>query len=238
MANLARWNRPSKLGMRRDIEDLADEFEMPRQFRRDLARLFEEDLSLASLWTEMDRLMEAFTSPRSMRRQISRLFDEPARGQSAWSRSHEGRFVPHIDLTEREREYVLRVDLPGVRAEDIDVRLEEDRYLTVAGERREDDRREQRRYEHTERAHGSFSRSIELPRAIDPAHIETDFRNGVLELRIPKGQLMPTRRIPVGARQGSSTTQAEPRVLSTTEGTSRDESRDARASYGFDGQRA
>jgi HSP20 family protein len=210
MANLVRRNRPSLLNMRRDIEDAADEFGMPRRFRNEIARLFGQDLSVADMWDEMDRLMDDFTSPPSMRRRIARMFGGSSRG------GLRGRdlYAPAIDLTERDKEYVLRVDLPGMREQDIDVRVDDDNVLTVSGERHEEEQRNERGYEYTERMYGSFCRTVELPRGIDASKIESDFRNGVLELRVPKGEGRGTRHIQIGRGREGATGGEQPRVIS------------------------
>ena len=66
MANLTWWRRPSNLTLRRNMEDILEEFDMPRGFQREMDRLFGEDLSPRTLWSEMDRLFDDFVSPLSL----------------------------------------------------------------------------------------------------------------------------------------------------------------------------
>ena len=77
-------------------------------------------------------------------------------------------------------------DLPGLRERDIDVRVDSDNVVTISGERREEETKRGRSYQMTERTYGAFSRSVQLPRGADTSKVEADFRNGVLELRVPK----------------------------------------------------
>jgi HSP20 family protein len=207
MANLMRRNRPSMLNTRRDIEDLVDEFEMPRRFRSEISRLFGEDLSMRELWDEMDRLMNDFTSPPSLRRRIEGMLGSQGGGGRGM-----GMYMPAIDVSERDNEYLLRVDLPGIREQDLDVSIDDDNVLTVSGERHEEEKRNDRGYEYTERTYGSFCRTVELPRGVDASKIESDFRNGVLELRVPKGEARGTRRLQIGRNREGGRSE-EPRVI-------------------------
>jgi HSP20 family protein len=216
MANLMRRNRPSTFNLRRDIDDVLEEFTSPRALRREIDRLFGEDLSPRSMLQEMDRLFDDFVSPVPMRRRISALL-EPFRSGGAM-------FVPNLELVERDNEYALNVDLPGVRQEDVQVSVDDDNVLSIRGERRDEKSSRSRGYEYTERSYGSFSRSVELPRGVDASKIEADYRDGVLELRIPKTEQAMARQIPVrsreqgrelgqGGEQGREQTREQPRVM-------------------------
>jgi HSP20 family protein len=199
MGAMSRWRPPGMRSLRRDVEDTVDQFDTPRSFREELSRLMGEDLSPRSMWNEMDRLMDDFMSPPSLRRQLSRIFED----MSSMGMGMMGRemFVPQLDVNERENEYLLRVDLPGVKEQDVDVRVDGNGVLTISGQRRQEETRRERGFEHVERSFGSFSRSIELPRGAETHRIETDFRNGVLEVRIPKNESARARQIPVGGGQ-------------------------------------
>jgi len=215
MANLT-WRRPSELALRHDIEDILDDFDLPRAFRREIDRLFDEDLSPRSLWTEMDRMFDEFVSPPSLRRRMTNLFQplvaSTGRLLAPW-RDRET-FAPQLELKERDNAYVLRVDLPGVREQDVNVNVDDDqRTLTISGERRREESKRERGYEYTERDYGSFSRSVELPRGADTSKVEAEFRNGVLEVRVPKGESARARQIPIGRRERELGTKEEPRVL-------------------------
>ena len=90
MANITRWRRPSSLSLRRDMEDILDEFDLPRGFRREIDRLFDEDLTPRSLWAEMDRVFDDFVSPPTLRRRAPRWLTLPSHRSSptpSWSSS-------------------------------------------------------------------------------------------------------------------------------------------------------
>jgi HSP20 family protein len=103
-------------------------------------------------------------------------------------------FVPALDLRETEDEYLVLVDLPGVKSEDIVVELN-DQVLTISGSRVPVEIGEARR---TERPSGSFVRRLTLPKGVDSDKIVADFREGVLELRVPKPAEVKPRKIAIG----------------------------------------
>lgn len=198
MANIMRRNRPSIFNLRRDVDDVLEDFVSPRGLRREIDRLFAEDLAPRSLWQELDQLMDDFVSPMPMRRRVGALFEPFGVGMLPSGRGG-GRFVPELELMERDNEYLVKVDVPGVRSEDIEVSVDDYNMLSIHGERREEQTRESRGYEYTERSYGSFTRSIELPRGVDASKIEAEYDDGVLQLHIPKTeQAMTSRKIPIG----------------------------------------
>lgn len=213
MTNVVQWRRPSMLSLQRDIADTFEEFEVPRSIRREMERLFADVSSPRSLWSEMDRLLEDFDSPPGLETRIARLFEAViGDGRHTGSQGKE-MFTPSLDLIEQENEYVLKADLPGMREQDIDIRVSDDNTLTLSGERRQEDRKQGRGYEYTERTYGSFSRSVSLPTWVDAAKIQADFRDGVLEVHVPKTEATSARRIPLSRRE-------EPRVMESGNGPS------------------
>lgn len=221
MANLTWWRRPSSLSLRRDMEDILEEFDLPRGFRRELDRIFDEESSPRSLWSEMERMFDDFVSPMPLRRRMARLF-EPITGTVGLLGRGGQMFVPDVELTERDNAYVLRVDLPGMREQDVNVSVDDDNVLTITGERHRDETKRERGYEYTERSYGSFSRSVQLPRGADASKVDADFRNGVLEVHIPKGEAARKRNVPIRGRERERELGAgareEPRVLEPGDG--------------------
>lgn len=218
MANLTWWRRPSSLSLRRDMEDILDEFDLPRSFRRAIDRMFEEDLTPRAMWKEMDRLFDDFVPPAPLRRRMARLFEPVTGTATRLLGPGVDTFAPQVEMVERENTYVLRVDLPGVRDQDVNVQIEDDNVLTIKGERHREETKKERGYEYSERSYGSFTRSIELPRGADATKIEADFRNGVLEVHIPKGEAVRSRQIPIAARERERIGKEEPRVLEPGDG--------------------
>jgi HSP20 family protein len=136
---------------------------------------------LSSLQSEMNRLFNT-------------VFDAPAQGGNGGTQVR--RWVPAMDLVETEAHFVLRADLPGLTEEDVAIELE-DSVLTLSGERKAEHEEKQEGYYRVERAFGSFSRSLTLPKGIDPEAVTATFTNGVLEVRIPKPEERKPRKISI-----------------------------------------
>jgi len=125
---------------------------------------------------EMDRLFESFGMGGPLARSMGGGLQGEGGLQSLWS--------PHIELSERDGRLVIQADLPGVRKEDVNVQVEDDR-VVIQGERRQESRREEQGYFHTERSYGSFYREIPLPEGIDSEQAKASFHDGVLEIELP-----------------------------------------------------
>lgn len=106
-----------------------------------------------------------------------------------------GAFAPLADVEELDDEFVVEIELPGVRSEDVDVELA-GRELTVSGERKEKERVGILR--RRERTTGQFRHSILLPGDVDDAGVRADLDDGVLTLHLPKPERDRPRRIEIG----------------------------------------
>jgi HSP20 family protein len=148
---------------------------------------------LSSLQTEMNRLFNAAVG------------DMPNGGTTGSAR----RWVPAMDLLETDDDFVLRADLPGMSESDVNIELE-DNVLTLSGERKAEHEEKSEGFYRVERASGSFSRSLTLPKGVDPEAVDASFDRGVLEVRIPKPEQRKPRKITIAAGQG------EPKTLEGT----------------------
>lgn len=106
-----------------------------------------------------------------------------------------GTWAPPVDVAEENGRIVVKVEVPGIDEKDLRVNFE-DGLLTVSGER-EFERKEDRNYHRIERAYGSFVRTFSLPRTVDPTAIHASYRNGVLEIEIPKKEEAKPRQIQI-----------------------------------------
>ncbi|HEU0253675.1 MAG TPA: Hsp20/alpha crystallin family protein [Pyrinomonadaceae bacterium] len=95
---------------------------------------------------------------------------------AAWS--------PQVEMFEREGQLVIRVDLPGMKKDDVRVDLRDDS-IVLRGQRQEEHREEREGFYRTERSYGSFYREIPLPEGVDPDDAAANFRDGVLEITMP-----------------------------------------------------
>jgi HSP20 family protein len=119
---------------------------------------------------------------------MERLFDEML-GHGLWRTSEErplrGSWVPAINILEREDAVEITADLPGLRAEDVEVTVDEGT-LSIAGERKLEEVDEGETFHRVERLYGSFERTFTLPNSIDVDKIEARFSNGEMVLNLPK----------------------------------------------------
>lgn len=94
-------------------------------------------------------------------------------------------FVPSIDLQETATAYRLSAEVPGVEAKQLDVKIK-DGVVTISGERTSERAEDQGNYHRRETCYGAFSRSIELPGAVDDDKVSAQLKDGVLTLELPK----------------------------------------------------
>jgi HSP20 family protein len=103
---------------------------------------------------------------------------------------------PRVDLIEREEEVLVRAELPGVEKKDLEIELT-GQLLTLKGERKHEQTEEKGTYHWSEIARGSFMRTIRLPENLDLEHVNAEFKDGVLEIHLPKTEATARRRIEV-----------------------------------------
>jgi HSP20 family protein len=149
-------------------------------------------------------LREFSTLQNEMNRLFNTVFDTPSpSGNGSTLR----RWMPAMDLVESGDHFVLRADLPGLAEEDVKIELE-DATLTISGERSNEHEGAGEGYYRLERAFGTFSRSLTLPKGIDPEGVSASFDRGVLEVRIPKPEQRKPRRIEIAPGDGQGVIEA------------------------------
>jgi len=104
--------------------------------------------------------------------------------------------TPAVDLSETDNEVVVKASLPGVKAEDVDISVN-DGILTVKGEKKYDDKTEGENFYRREIRYGAFSRSIPLPAAVDQDKAEAAFADGVLTVTLPKSAAAKPKQIKI-----------------------------------------
>jgi HSP20 family protein len=140
-------------------------------------------------------LRELTSLQNEMNRLFSTAFDAPSNGNGSTLR----RWMPAMDLVETDDHFVLTADLPGMTEADVNIEVD-DRVLTVSGERKANHEASQDGYHRVERAFGSFSRSLTLPKGVNAEAVEANFENGVLEIRIPKPEQPKPRKITIAPK--------------------------------------
>src|SRR5246127_5273754 len=130
----------------------------------------------------------------SLQEQLNRLFNE------AFDRSSDESSIttwaPAVDIFEGEHELVVKADLPDIKPEELDIRVENN-ILTIRGERKFEKKVDEKNYLRVERSYGSFARSFSLANTVNTEAIKADYKDGVLTLSIPKREEAKPKQIKV-----------------------------------------
>ena len=130
-----------------------------------------------------------FRLEQDMERMFHEFWRRPFLSLWDHERSWPGRMLsiqmPAIDVYEERDEVVVKAELPGLSKEDLDVTLTEST-LTLKGEKKKEEEVKEKNFYRSERSSGSFVRTIDLPSEVQTDQIRASFRNGVLEIRLPK----------------------------------------------------
>jgi HSP20 family protein len=105
-------------------------------------------------------------------------------------------FIPPVDVMEDDNNIAVQVELPGVKDEDVDVRIENN-LLTISGERKLENEEQRDNFLRVERTYGRFFRSFTLPGNIDPENVSATFNNGILKITIPKHEESKPKQIKI-----------------------------------------
>ena len=149
---------------------------IPRQFYFPNVSLRGAFGELEQMRRDMDRLMEGFDG---------RFFRLPTAG-----------VFPSANLTEDKDGYYVRAELPGLKADQLNISVT-DNTISISGERKIADEGENVRYHRREREAGTFSRSISLPGEVDAEKVEAELKDGILTVHIPKGEKAKPKQISV-----------------------------------------
>lgn len=109
-----------------------------------------------------------------------------------------GSWAPPVDIFEKDQSLVIRAEVPGVEKGDIDIRIENG-VLTLRGERKQETEINEDNAYRLERRYGAFTRSFSLPTTVDASKIQAVYKDGVLELRIPKAESARPKKIEIQA---------------------------------------
>ncbi len=115
--------------------------------------------------------------------EMNRLFERPL--ARWWPTGAEGQWLPEVDIVDQKDQILVKADLPGIKKEDFEVEVA-DGVLTIKGERKEETERKNGKTYRLERSYGSFLRSFALPAGVDESKVNASYKDGVLEITIPK----------------------------------------------------
>jgi HSP20 family protein len=137
---------------------------------------------------------QPFRGVTTLQDQINRLFNETFDRSS--NEANLTAWAPAVDIYETEHSLVVKADLPDIKPEELDIRVENN-ILTIRGERKFEKKVNEDNYLRVERSYGSFSRSFSLANTVNTEAIQADYKNGVLTLSIPKREEAKPKQIKV-----------------------------------------
>ena len=107
-----------------------------------------------------------------------------------------GDWAPRVDIAETDNEFTIKAEIPEVKKEDVKVTVDSG-VLTIRGERKQEKEEKDKKFHRVERYYGSFTRSFTLPDNVDESKIEASFKDGMLNLQIPKTEAAKPKAIEV-----------------------------------------
>jgi HSP20 family protein len=141
---------------------------------------------IPSVFDEMDRLFGRF---------LGRRFGHMGWPRMWWPEELEVPW-PSVDIYDEKESVVVKAEIPGVRKEELEVNVTEDA-VTISGEKKKEEKKEEKDYYRLERSYGSFRRSFPLPADVDSSKAKAKFKDGVLEVTIPKTEKAKKKEIKV-----------------------------------------
>ena len=151
-----------------------------------------EDFQVMTLITRFDPFREFATLQDRMNRLLRDSRGPEGQDESLTTSA----FAPPLDVYEDEHSITLKIEVPGISEEDIDIRIENNT-LTVHGERKFEKEEKEENYRRLERRYGSFTRTFTLPNAVDQESVQADYEKGVLKIKLAKKEEAKPKQIKV-----------------------------------------
>ena len=144
------------------------------------------------------RVLDPWKDFGSLQERINRMFDDTIRTlhPTDGEELEKGTWAPAVDIYETNDSFVVSADLPGLNKDEIQIDLK-DNTLTLKGEKKFEEKVSKDNYIRVERAYGSFVRSFTLPQNVDPEKIKAKYKEGVLEVTIPKKEEAKPKQVKV-----------------------------------------
>ena len=147
-------------------------------------------------WNPAQELTPFPSDILNIQQNINRMFDSFFRGDVFDQESTLSAWSPAVDIAERDDDYVVKVELPGVTKDDVKITTQ-DNIITIRGEKKQEKESKSANYHRVERAYGSFHRSFTLPGTVKEDKIEASFKDGTLAITLPKAEEAKPRTIEV-----------------------------------------
>jgi HSP20 family protein len=133
-----------------------------------------------------------------MEKRLSTIFGRPLTSSNSESKEAISvtQWSPLVDITEDDKEYLVKAEIPEMKKEDIKINVHDD-VLTLSGERKYEKEEKGKKYHRVERAYGSFLRSFTLPEDADGTKINAEYKDGMLKVHLPKSEQAKKKAIEV-----------------------------------------
>ena len=145
---------------------------------------------------------DPFRDLATLHDRVDHLFEESLRGLRGLDREDAlqgSSWAPAVDILEKDNEIVLRADMSGLDPKDVDIQVQNGT-LTLRGERKFESDVKEDNFRRVERVYGSFVRSFSLPQTVDAEKVEAEYKNGVLEVKLPKRPEAKPKQIKVAVK--------------------------------------
>lgn len=139
---------------------------------------------------------DPFRDFMALEQELGRIFERTLSPGEQIARRSGGFWTPAIDVYERDAELIVKAELPGIKAEDVEVTVEDDT-LSIKGERKQTEEVKEEHYYRVERRYGSFERLIPLSTTVSKDAIKATFKDGVLEVSLPKAEEAKAKRVKI-----------------------------------------
>ncbi len=136
-----------------------------------------------------------FSALDTFRGEVGRLFDDFSRSVSERGEGA-STFYPRVDIKETKNDYIFSAELPGVEKDDVTISLHENT-LTIKGEKKSEEKKENDYYYHVERKYGTYRRSFILPTKVNTDNIKAAFKDGILTITLPKKEEAKPKEISI-----------------------------------------
>ncbi len=154
-------------------------------------------MSDVTRWEPVLTHWNPFKELENMEKRLSGYLGRPgARTESGKEAMTVAEWSPRVDITEDDKEYVIKADLPDVKKEDIKLTVH-DNVMSISGERKYEKEEQGKKYHRVERSYGSFMRSFTVPDDADASKVSAEYKDGVLNAHLPKSEKAKAKSIEV-----------------------------------------
>jgi len=154
-------------------------------------------MPILTRWEPSKGRLDRWKELEDMEKRLSTYLDRPAvqteTGKEAMTVAE---WSPLVDITEDDKEYLIKADLPEVKKEDVKLTVQDD-VMNISGERKYEKEEKGKKYHRIERAYGSFMRSFTLPEDADGSKVSAEYKDGVLNVHLPKSEKAKPKSIEV-----------------------------------------